>query len=94
MFFRGDMVKNGFIPNLRNKIAQIVDPTTGTVTSRRKNYQDQVSQMDKRIEQKEKNLVRTEEQLRNKFSKMEEAMSKIQSQGAASKSALAGMGGS
>lgn len=92
-FFRGDMVKTGFIPNLRNKISQIVDPGAGTVTSRRKNYQDQVSQMDRRIEQKEKNLARSEEQLRNKFAKMEEAMSKIQSQGAASQASLAGIGG-
>lgn len=92
-FFRGDLVRNGFIPNLRNRISQIIDPQAGTVTSRRKNYQNQVSQMDKRIEQKEKNLVRTEDQLRNKFAKMEEAMSKIQSQGAASKASLAGIGG-
>lgn len=92
-FFRGDMTKNGFVPALRNKIAQILDPQTGTVTSRRKNYQEQVSQMDKRIEQKEKNLARTEESLRNKFAKMEESMSKIQSQGAASQASLGAIGG-
>lgn len=92
-FFKGDMVRNGFIPSLRNKISQILDPQTGTVTSRRKNYQDQVSQMDKRIEQKEKSLARSEEMLRNKFAKMEEAMSKIQSQGAASQASLGAIGG-
>jgi len=91
-FFRGDLVRNGFVPSLRNKIAQIVDPSTGTVTNRKKNYQSQVSQMDKRIEQKERNLARTEDQLRTKFAKMEEAMSKIQSQGAAAKASLGGGG--
>ncbi len=91
-FLRGDLVNNGFIPSMKKKLAQILDPTTGTVTTRRKNYQDQVSQMDKRIEQKEKSLEKTEERLRNKFSKMEETMSKIQSQGAASQASLSGMG--
>ncbi len=91
-FFKGDLVKNGFIPSLRTKIAQIVDPNTGTVSTRKKNYQNQVSQMDKRIEQKERNLARTEDQLRAKFAKMEESMSKIQSQGAAAKATLAGGG--
>ena len=45
------------------------------------------------IEDKEKALVKREEQLRNKFAKMEEAMSQIQAQGSSVQSAVAGMGG-
>ncbi len=89
-FLRGDLLNNGFIPTMKKKLAQILDPSTGTVTNRRKNYQDQVTQLDQRIERKEKNLERTEDQLRNKFAKMEETMSKIQAQGAASKAQLGG----
>jgi flagellar hook-associated protein 2 len=92
-FLRGDQVKTGFITSMKRGLGQILDPQTGTVTTRRKNYQDQVSQLDKKIEQKEKNLERTEEQLRNKFAKMEESMSKIQSQGQAAQSSLSGLGG-
>jgi flagellar hook-associated protein 2 len=89
-FLRGDLVNTGFITNMKKKLSQITDAQTGTVTNRRKSYQDRVSQMDKRIEQKERNLTKREEQLRNKFSKMEESMAKIQSQGAAAQTSLGG----
>ncbi len=92
-FLRGDQISTGFITNMRKKLSQITDPQVGTVTNRRKSYQDRVSQMDKRIEQKEKTLARREEQLRNQFSKMEESMSRIQSQGASAQASLAGLGG-
>lgn len=88
-FLRGDLLNTGFITDMKKKLGTIVDPQVGPVTTRRKNYQDRVAQMDKRIEQKEKNLVKKEEQIRNQFAKMDEAMSKIQTQGAG----LAGIGG-
>ncbi|MBC7741085.1 MAG: flagellar filament capping protein FliD [Bdellovibrionaceae bacterium] len=91
-FLRGDQVNNGFIPNMKKKLAAITDPTVGVVTNRKKNYQDRSSQIDKRIEQKERQLGKREEQLRNQFAKMEEAMSKIQSQGSAAQASLAGRG--
>ncbi|MBC7421737.1 MAG: flagellar filament capping protein FliD [Bdellovibrio sp.] len=87
-FLKGDGLKTGFITSMKQKLGAIVDPQTGVVTSRKKSYQDNIAQMDKRIEQKERNLTKREEQLRNQFAKMEEAMSKMQSQ-----SASAGLGG-
>ncbi len=92
-FLRGDLVKSGFITNMKKKLGTITDPGMGVVTSRKKNYQDRITQMDKRIEQKEKMLTKREEQLRNQFAKMEEAMSKLQSQGTSAQASLAGLGG-
>lgn len=89
-FLRGDRVQTGFITTMKKKLDQLVDPQTGAITSRKKSMQDRVSDIDKRIENKEKNLAKREEQLRNQFAKMEEAMSKIQAQGAAAGGAIGG----
>jgi flagellar hook-associated protein 2 len=82
-FLRGDLVNTGFITNMKKKLAQITDLQTGVVTTRKKSMQDQMNNIDKKIERKEKSLEKREEQLRNQFAKMEEAMSKIQAQGSA-----------
>jgi flagellar hook-associated protein 2 len=82
-FMRGNNVDVGFIPNLIRQVKQITDPNTGTIGARKTAYESRVRQMNDQIERKEKSLVRREEQLRKQFGKMEEAMSKIQNQGAA-----------
>ncbi|OFZ31599.1 MAG: flagellar hook associated protein [Bdellovibrionales bacterium RIFCSPHIGHO2_01_FULL_40_29] len=92
-FLRGNLIDQGFIPAMKKKLGTIIDPQVGTVSARKKSYQDRVSQMDKRIEQKEKSLEKREDQLRRQFAKMEESMSKIQSQGAAAQATLIGGGG-
>lgn len=92
-FLRGDLSTTGFITNMKKKLGQITDAQTGTVGIRKKSMQDRMSQIDRRIETKEKYLAKREEQLRNQFAKMEEAMSKIQAQGSASQGALGGLGG-
>lgn len=91
-FLRGDLVNTGFFTNMKKKIGTLIDAQTGVVTTRRKSFQDRVNQADKRIETKERFLAKREDQLRQKFAKMEEAMSKIQAQGAAAASAVNGGG--
>ncbi len=81
-FLRGNNVDIGFIPQLVRQVKDITDPNVGVIGARKTNYKSRIRQMDDQIERKEKSLVRREEQIRNKFAKMEEAMSKIQSQGA------------
>jgi len=92
-FLRGDLSNTGFITNMKKKLGSIVDGQTGPVSIRKKSMQSNISQIDRRIESKEKSLARREDQLRNQFAKMEEAMSKIQAQGAAGQSAFVGNGG-
>ena len=91
-FLRGDLVSTGFITNMKKKLGNITDSQTGVVTTRKKSMQDQVNNIDKKIENKEKRLEKREEQLRNQFAKMEEAMSKIQGQGAAAAAIGGGKG--
>lgn len=92
-FLKGDLIENGFIPSMKKKLAAITDSQTGSVTIRKKSMQNEVSQIDKRIDTKERYLVKREEQIRRKFAKMEEAMSNIQAQGSSTQAALAGVGG-
>ncbi len=89
-FLRGNLVDQGFIPNMKKSLNSIVDAQTGAVTTRKKSYQDRIAQMDRRIDQKEKMLSTREDQLRNKFAKMEETMSRLQAQGAAAQQTLGG----
>jgi len=92
-FLRGDLSSTGFITNMKKKLSAIVDGQTGPVSVRKKSMQSNISQIDKRIESKEKSLARREDQLRNQFAKMEEAMSRIQTQGASAQASLTGAGG-
>lgn len=91
-FLRGNLVDQGFIPQMNIRLRTLTDPGTGVVVTRKKGFQDRVGQIDQRIERKEKSLERREDQLRKQFAKMEEAMSKIQSQGAAAGAAFGGKG--
>jgi flagellar hook-associated protein 2 len=88
-FLRGNLVDVGFIPQMNRGLKQLTDSSAGVVGSRKKNFQDRATQIDKGIERKEKGLEKREEQLRKQFSDMESAMSKVNSQGAA----LGGMKG-
>lgn len=80
-FLRGDFISKGFIPSLKKNLGAIVDMSTGPVTTRKKSYQDRATAIDKKIEQKERSLTKREEQIRNQFSRMEETMAKMKSQG-------------
>lgn len=92
-FLKGDLLEKGFIPSLKKKLSAITDNQWGTVSIRKKSMQNESAQIDKRIDNKERYLARREEQIRNKFAKMEEAMSKFQSQGASAQASMAGIGG-
>ena len=92
-FLRGDLATTGFITSMKQKLGAIVDPQSGSVSIRKKSMQTNISQIDKRIESKEKSLEKREDYLRNKFAKMEEAMSRIQTQGASAQASFSGIGG-
>ena len=79
-FLKGNNVDIGFIPNLLKQVKEITDPSIGVIGARKSNYQSRIKQMDDQIGRKEKSLARKEDQIRNQFGKMEEAMSKIKTQ--------------
>lgn len=82
-FLRGNLVDTGFVTTMRTRIREITDPSVGAVGTRKQGLQRQVSNIDQKMDRKEKMLEKREESLRRQFAKMEEAMSKMQSQGAA-----------
>lgn len=81
-FLRGNNVDIGFVPALTRQVRQMVDPSGGLIGARKTTYQNQMKRIDEQMDRKEKALERREVQLRNQFAKMEQAMSKIQNQGA------------
>lgn len=92
-FFRGDGSPNaGFIGKAKLALEGALS-SQGVVMSRKKGFQTQMTQIDRKIETKEKSLATKEDQLRRKFSKLEEQMSKLQAQGAQVSSMAGGGGG-
>jgi flagellar hook-associated protein 2 len=81
-FLRGNLQDTGFVTNMRTRIREITDASTGAVGTRKTSMQRQVTNIDQKMDRKEKQLEKREESLRRQFAKMEEAMSKMQSQGA------------
>lgn len=82
-FLQGDGFNTGFIATVKRNIDGLLNQSFGAISSRKKSYNDQINQMNKRIEDKERQMVRKEESLRKKFADLEEKMSKLNSQGAA-----------
>lgn len=81
-FFAGDGLSTGFIASLRREVANLTSPNFGPIANRSRGLQSQVDQIDQRIAQKERELSKKEDMLRNKFARLEETMSRIKGQGA------------
>ncbi len=80
-FFVGDGFATGFVSSVKREINNLLNPAFGPITNRSKGLKQKVDQFDQRIANKEAQLVKKEEILRNKFARLEETMSKIKSQG-------------
>ncbi len=79
-FLAGDGFTTGFVTALKSEIKTVTDVSVGPITLRKKALEDEISRMDKSIEDKEKQLAKKEEALRRKFANLEETMSKLKSQ--------------
>ena len=79
----------GFMDNLNDMSNSALRMPDGLLQSRKKTFQSNIQQIDKRISDKQKALEEKEKHLKDKFARLEGTMSKIRSQGAG----LAGMGG-
>lgn len=80
-FFVGDGAKIGMIPSVRREVGAMLDGGFGVISNKKAGIKSQIEQMDRRIGDKEKSLVKKEEQLRNKFARLEETVSKLKAQG-------------
>lgn len=82
-FFVGDGFATGFIATVKREVSNLLNPAFSPLSNRSRGLKTKIDQFDQRIDQKEKQLVKREQILRNKFSRLEETMSKLKNQGAA-----------
>ncbi|OFZ17860.1 MAG: flagellar hook associated protein [Bdellovibrionales bacterium RBG_16_40_8] len=82
-FFAGDGFKVGFIPAVRKEIGVLTNSAFGAISNRKRALEDGIRRTDDNIANKEKALVRREEQLRRQFANLEETMGRLKQQGTA-----------
>ena len=80
-FLVGDGFATGFVPALNREVGNLLNNAYGPVTNRKRGLQEKIDQAATRIADKERQLGRKEELLRDKFSRLEETMSRIRGQG-------------
>jgi flagellar hook-associated protein 2 len=82
LFFRGDGVKVGLVPTVRQTVQNMVDGGYGPISNRKRSIQSKIKSIDDRIDNKQRQLEKKEDSLRRKFADLETKMSQLQSQGA------------
>jgi len=92
-FLAGDGFSTGFIPSLKREIGSMLNTAFGPVAIRKRALQDRIGQMNNSIENKERQLTKKEELLRNKFARLEETISRMKGQGGAVAGLAGGIGG-
>lgn len=83
---------DGFVDNLQDVADAALRRPDGLLASRDRTFNNNIDEVDRRIQQKERLLDQKEEGLKRKFSKLESTMSRIQGQ-AAGLSSMGGGGG-
>lgn len=82
-FLRGDGFTTGFVTRIKRAVGNILDTQFGAIANRKRGLEDQIRQINQRIDMKERQLTRKEESLRNKFADLETKMSALKQQGGA-----------
>jgi flagellar hook-associated protein 2 len=92
-FFVGDGFSTGFVNSVKREISTLLNPSFGPLTNRANGLKQSMEQLDERIANKERQLAKREEMLRDKFARLEETMSNLKSQSGAVASLGGGGGG-
>ncbi|HEX7675406.1 MAG TPA: flagellar filament capping protein FliD [Bdellovibrio sp.] len=79
-FFRGDGFKTGFVAVVKTAIGNLTNGQWGGIANRKKGLDDQIKQINSRIDTKERQLEKKEDSLRMKFANLEQKMSEMQAQ--------------
>ena len=93
-FLIGDNQKTGMVPRIKNMINNLLDSSTGPLIQRQKGIKTKIDQFDSQIANKERILTQREAQLKQQFSRLEETMSKLKSQGSFLQARMGNGGGS
>jgi flagellar hook-associated protein 2 len=72
----------GFMDLLDDTARNMISPPNGILPSRKSGLQNNISQIDRQIQTRERMIARKEEVLKAKFARLEETISKIKGQGA------------
>lgn len=86
----GDGTGSGVIPKLNGAIASLSAPGTGVLSTQKRNYDNQISTINKNIERTEKIVAAKAESLRSSLSRAQAAVQALQNQSAQVASSLAG----
>ena len=93
-FLRGTGARgSGFIAKVKEFVQSTVGGAFGVISNKKSGLQTRVRRIDQNIDNKERLLARKEVTLRRKFSRLEEQMGRLQSQGASVSATLGGGGG-
>ncbi len=92
-FFVGDGYNTGFVSAVKREVNSLLNPAMGVIGNRSRGLKTTIDQIDQRITNTERQLEKKEQVLRDKFSRLEETMSKIKQQGAGLSGIAAGGGG-
>lgn len=91
-FFVGDGYNTGFVAAVKREVSTLLNPQMGVISNRSRGLKTTIDQIDQRIANTERQLEKKEQVLRDKFSRLEETMSKLKSQGAGLAGIAAGGG--
>lgn len=91
-FFIGDGMAVGMVPQLKNALNQMLDPTSGPLLQRERGLKSKINQFDDQIANKERILAQKEVQLKNQFARLEETMSRLKAQGSYLQARMGGGG--
>lgn len=80
--FLEDGKSSGVMDNLNEAVSIVLRTPDGLLQSRKRSMQNQISEIDRRIDQKQKFLAEKEKNLKDKFARLEGTISKIRSSGA------------
>jgi len=76
-FFVGDGYQTGFVQSVKREVGNLLNPQMGVIANRSRGLKTTIDQIDQRIANTERQLEKKEQVLRDKFSRLEETMSKI-----------------
>jgi len=89
-FVIGDNQTTGLATRVKNTLNNLLDGVNGPLLQRSKGIKDKIDAFDQQIANKERNLAQREITLKNQFSRLEETMSQLKSQGSLLQARLGG----
>jgi flagellar hook-associated protein 2 len=92
-FLIGNNQSTGLVPRIKTTLNNLLDGINGPLPNRSRGIKTKIEQFDQQIATKERILAQKEIQLKDQFSRLEETMSRLKSQGSFLQARMGGEGG-